>query len=141
GRTAGQRELVLLVHRHEAFGAALDALRTAWRPSALIHGDWKLENCLVCDEDGSVHVVDWELAMWGDPLWDAATLVQSWWNCWIRDPAACAIEEIRPALPAFLDAYGAPCARVVAYAGARILQTAWESLQKSKRMEGEAVRL
>src|SRR5258705_1566280 len=44
-RSAAQRELVLLVQRHAGFADALDELHAAWSPSALIHGDWKLENC------------------------------------------------------------------------------------------------
>jgi len=140
-RSVGQRELVQLVQRHSGFAGALDELHAAWNPSALIHGDWKMENCLISEDGVGLHVVDWELAAWGDPLWDAGTLVQSWWNCWVRDPGRCGIDEIRPALRVFLDEYGAPPANVIAYAGARMLQTAWEALQKSKRMESEGVRL
>jgi Ser/Thr protein kinase RdoA (MazF antagonist) len=139
--SAGQAELVRLVRRHAGFAEALDALESVWRPSALIHCDWKLENCLTSAEGTSLHVVDWELAQWGDPLWDAATLAQSWWNFWVRDPERYSMEEIRPVVRAFLDGYGAPAASVVAFAGARMLQSAWESLQKKESMEGEAVRL
>jgi hypothetical protein len=67
--------------------------------------------------------------------------VQSLWNHWVRDPDERSIEEIRPALHAFFDAYGAPVAPIIAFAGARMLQSAWESLHKSTQMEGEAVRL
>jgi hypothetical protein len=81
------------------------------------------------------------MAGWGDPLWDAATFVQSLWNRWARDPEECTLEEIRPGLGAFLDAYGAPISQVIAFAGARMLQSAWEALQPSAQMEGDAVRL
>jgi Ser/Thr protein kinase RdoA (MazF antagonist) len=139
--SAAQRELVLLVQRHAGFADALDALHAAWSPSALIHGDWKLENCLISHDGTGLHVVDWELAGWGDPLWDAGTLLQSWWNFWIRDPERHGIETIRPALRAFAEAFGAPVESVIPYAGARMLQSAWEALQKSDGMEGDTIRL
>jgi Ser/Thr protein kinase RdoA (MazF antagonist) len=138
-RTDGHRELLRLVRRHEAFGVALEALSAAWKPSALIHNDWKVENCLVSDD--VFHVIDWELAAWGDPLWDAATFLQSLWNVWVRDPEEQSLEAIRPALRAFLEGYGAPVAPIIAFAGGRMLQSAWESLYKSDHIEGDAVRL
>jgi len=140
-RSAGQREFVRLVRRHAGFADALDALRGAWSPSTLIHGDWKLENCLISDESQEIHVIDWELAAWGDPLWDAGTVLQSWWNFWVRRPEQHDLEAIRPALRAFLDAYGAAVPRVVGFAAARMLQSAWEALQKSEQVYGEAARL
>jgi Ser/Thr protein kinase RdoA (MazF antagonist) len=139
GRTEGQRELLLLVRRHEAFGVALESLRAAWNPSTLIHNDWKIENCLL--QGAGFHVIDWELAGWGDPLWDAATFLQSMWNVWVRDPDEYSLEEIRPALLAFVEGYGAPTGPLVAFAGARMLQSAWESLHKATHIEGDAVRL
>jgi Ser/Thr protein kinase RdoA (MazF antagonist) len=139
GRTEGQRELLLLVRRHEAFGAALEALRAAWNPSTLIHNDWKIENCLL--RGAGFHVIDWELAGWGDPLWDAATFLQSMWNVWVRDPEEYTLEDIRPALIAFVEGYGAAADPLMSFAGARVLQSAWESLYKARHIEGDAVRL
>jgi len=135
----GHRELLKLVRRHEAFAAALDGLRAKWRATALVHNDWKAENCLMRDD--GFYVVDWEMAGWGDPLWDAATFVQSLWNRWMRDPDECSLEEIRPGLQAFFAAYAADAGEVIAFAGARMLQSAWEALQLSAHMEGDAVRL
>jgi hypothetical protein len=59
------------------------------------------------------------------------------------------IEEIQPALRAFLDAYAQSrgwdlakfAARAIRFAGARMLQTAFENLDKAEEMTGEAVRL
>ncbi|WP_326827622.1 phosphotransferase [Streptomyces sp. NBC_01751] len=42
------------------------------RPFALIHGDLHRENFIV-DPDGDLWTIDWELAMFGDPLYDLAT--------------------------------------------------------------------
>ncbi|MEW2522185.1 aminoglycoside phosphotransferase family protein [Actinacidiphila alni] len=41
------------------------------RPFALIHGDLHRHN-LIVRADGGLTIVDWELAMWGDPLHDLA---------------------------------------------------------------------
>lgn len=42
------------------------------RPFCLLHADLHREN-LVVDPDGRLWVIDWELAMFGDPLYDLAT--------------------------------------------------------------------
>ena len=91
-----------------------------------------------------MHAVDWELAGWGDPVWDVATLMQSYWTLWLGDPEEHPIEAIKPALGAFLEGYGATAelrARAMRFAAARMLQTAWESLQKARRMSELAVLL
>jgi Ser/Thr protein kinase RdoA (MazF antagonist) len=145
----GQRELVRLVKRHGGFAAALEAIEAEWHPHSMIHGDWKLDNCLVGAHADRIHVVDWELAGWGDPAWDVATLLQSYWNLWLGDPEEHPIATIQPVLRAFLEGYGAAMGRVmpelraraIRLAAARMLQSAWESLQKAERISGLAVRL
>ncbi|MGY0024945.1 phosphotransferase [Streptomyces sp. cg35] len=42
------------------------------RPFCLVHGDLHREN-LIVDSGGELWVIDWELAMFGDPLYDLAT--------------------------------------------------------------------
>ncbi|NEB81126.1 phosphotransferase [Streptomyces sp. SID14478] len=42
------------------------------RPFCLVHGDLHREN-LIIDARGELWVIDWELAMFGDPLYDLAT--------------------------------------------------------------------
>lgn len=140
-RQGARRELIRLVNRHSGFAPAIEAASAEWNSSALIHGDWKLENCLISHDGARLHVVDWELAGWGDPRWDVATLLQSWWNRWVIDPEEHRLETIRPVLRAFLAAYGADAARILPFAAVRMLQTAWESLKDASEMEGDAVRL
>lgn len=41
------------------------------RPFSLLHADLHRHNVIVRD-DGDLTVIDWELAMWGDPLYDLA---------------------------------------------------------------------
>jgi len=66
---------------HPAFELALRWL-AIYRPepvaSAVLHGDFRLDNLMV-DETGLVAVLDWELAHVGDPVQDLAWLcVRSW---------------------------------------------------------------
>ncbi|GGY90730.1 phosphotransferase family protein [Novosphingobium colocasiae] len=54
--------------------AAIDRLRRACPAPGeprLVHGDFKTNN-VVCDDDGRLAVIDWELAHLGDPLEDLA---------------------------------------------------------------------
>jgi hypothetical protein len=147
--SAGQRELLQVVKRHAEFARGLDRLRAEWRADTLTHGDWKLENCLISPGRNHLRVVDWEFVSWGDSIWDVSALLQSYWNFWVRWPSEYPIETIQPALRAFLHAYarsrgwepGELAARAVRFAGARMLQTAFETLEKAEAMTGAAVRL
>jgi hypothetical protein len=147
--SAGQRELLRVVKRHAEFAGGLDRLRAEWRNDALIHGDWKLENYLVSPDRERLRVVDWEFVSWGDSIWDISSFLQSYWNFWVRWQSEYPIELIQPALRAFLLAYaqargGEPAefaARAIRFAGARMLQTAFDTLDKVEQMTAWAVRL
>jgi aminoglycoside phosphotransferase (APT) family kinase protein len=146
-RSDVERDLVRIVQRHSEFGPALDSLREEWREETAVHGDWKLDNCLLSPGGEHIHVIDWELVTWGDPFEDIGTMLQSYWSFWVRWPHKFRIEDIRPALRAFLEGYAeedhripvemAP--RALRFAGARMLQTAFEVLDKAEKMNAEAV--
>lgn len=82
------------------------------RPFTLLHGDLHRQNIIVRD-DGELALVDWELAMWGDPLHDLAihlvrmrypadqrrTVVKSW-QAAVRPEVAAGLEQD---LPVYLD--------------------------------------
>jgi aminoglycoside phosphotransferase (APT) family kinase protein len=44
-------------------------------PATVVHGDYRLDNVLVGDDDQVTAVVDWEMATLGDPLTDVGLLV------------------------------------------------------------------
>ena len=47
-------------------------------PAAIVHGDYRLDNCMT-DHDGNViAVLDWELCTLGDPLADVGLLCVYW---------------------------------------------------------------
>lgn len=101
GRTVLQR-----VMEYPGAPAALARARDVWRDAHLIHGDAKSGNVLV-REDGSIRVIDWEIAALGDGLWDIAGIAHS-----ILIPQYLVIEDLasaerraRPLLEALWDGY------------------------------------
>lgn len=44
------------------------------QPAAIVHGDYRLDNLLVDDDDTVTAVLDWEMATLGDPLTDVALM-------------------------------------------------------------------
>jgi hypothetical protein len=142
GESEARRELVRAVAKYSDFGPALDQLRSEWRADTVIQGDWKLENILVPQERDRMRLVDWEFASWGDPLWDLATLLQSYWNFWVLWPSQYRIADIQPALRSVVEGYEQPdVAKAIRFAGVRMLQTAFEHLDKAEQMTANAVRL
>jgi len=73
---AGQMQLVERVREHPVLAPALDRLAATWSFGAFTHGDLKFENCVISGE--RISFVDWELADFGDPCWDAGCLVQAY---------------------------------------------------------------
>lgn len=56
----------------------VDKIQEIWSNKCLIHGDIKLVNFLVCQEEENIKLIDWEIANLGDPLWDVASFLQSY---------------------------------------------------------------
>jgi len=62
----------------EQVHAELTARAPEQGPAAIVHGDYRLDNCLV-GADGSIRaVLDWELCTLGDPLADLGLLLVYW---------------------------------------------------------------
>ena len=47
-------------------------------PAAIVHGDYRLDNCMVDDDGDVIAVLDWELCTLGDPLADLGLLMVYW---------------------------------------------------------------
>jgi aminoglycoside phosphotransferase (APT) family kinase protein len=56
-------------------------------PATLVHGDYRLDNCMVDDDGNVVAVLDWEICTLGDPLADIG-LLQVYWTGPGDDPSA-----------------------------------------------------
>lgn len=56
----------------------LEKVHKNWEYKSLIHGDIKWLNILISDKDTNphLHLIDWEIADIGDPLWDVAGVFQ-----------------------------------------------------------------
>jgi len=46
--------------------------------AGLVHGDYRLDNCLIADDGSVAAVLDWELCTLGDTLADVASLLTYW---------------------------------------------------------------
>ncbi len=46
--------------------------------AAIIHGDYRIDNCIATDDDRIAAVLDWEMATLGDPLTDVGLLLMYW---------------------------------------------------------------
>ena len=144
-------QVATILQSYPDYGRALDQLRAQWMPNALIHGDMKFDNCLiVARPDGAfdVKVVDWELADIGEDTWDAGAVLQSYVTTSVlatQGTMTVNLDPVKPAMRAFWDEYvkalpvpagqvDARLERCIAYAGARMLQTALETLHYAPSM-------
>jgi len=144
-------QLQTLLLTYPEYGVALDAMRAAWQPINVIHGDMKFDNCLIVDSGDSatpaLKIVDWELADLGDDLWDAAGILQNYlfWSAVSTQSTAAGwtvsmpFETLLPSLRGFWNAYAesrgiaesdrtAQLQRCASYAAARLLQSTMEML-------------
>lgn len=150
--SAANREMVRIMQASPAAFRGLDALRRLWRRETLIHGDVKMDNCLIrTDSKGlqRIALADWELVQLGDPAWDLAGALNDFLFFWVVSmPHERPLEEmiaearyplhvIQPAVRALWRAYAATRAlpageaeallgRAVRFAAVRTLQTAYE---------------
>ncbi len=155
--SGGIYQMLGMIRQFPQFAESFEKLRAAWRADAVIHSDIKWDNCLLyTGPDGTrkLKVVDWEMADWGDSCWDVAAIFSAYLFFWVQslpsnglaNPSALVeqtrfpIERMHPAIRAFWSTYQ-ECRgvsgqasrdllqRSVRYAGARNIQTAFETLQ------------
>jgi len=161
--SAANLELIGVVQAAEGLGDRLDELREGWRVETLIHQDAKWENCLV-DSGGRLYLVDWEVAVAGDPHWDLGTAISQYLSTWLfsipvvggeppeRFPALARfpLDSMKAALRACCEGYaraaegqpplvGDSLQRTVSYAGARLIQSAFEASQFDQRLNSAAI--
>ena len=151
--SAASIELVRRLQGDDRLGAALDELRDMWRPLALVHRDVKWANCIAHPPAGGVRptriaLVDWEMAGWGDPAFDVGSALSDYAAFGLDGPPG----ATGPASTAFWAAYvraarlDEPAAarlleRSVRFAGARLVQSAYEHTQETTTMSERIVRV
>ncbi|MEL7208117.1 MAG: phosphotransferase family protein [Actinomycetota bacterium] len=68
------RELDSIDRVHEALSASVPDQG----PATIVHGDYRLDNCMIGDDGSVAAVLDWELCTLGDPLADLGLLLVYW---------------------------------------------------------------
>jgi Phosphotransferase enzyme family len=166
--SAGALDLIGIVQQTDRFAGHLDVLRGEWAPSCVIHGDLRWSNWLLCSgaRRKKLKLVDWELAGIGDPCWDVGSILSDYLSWWLLNlpqvaaeamrtlpaPALTALRRMHRAIGAFWREYCRAAAldddlrprflrRAMRYGGARLMQTAYEQLQSSWRMNAVGLQL
>lgn len=157
-------QLFTAVHGTGDFAELLGRLRKDWRPECIVHADVRLDNAVVrpavpARTGKDLFLVDWEMAMWGDPAWDIATVLSEYLSLWLDhapvsavtpperflDHGAFPLERWQPFVQRFWAAYSGSCDaealwwRAVRFSAARLVQTAYESTQYIVDLPGQVV--
>ncbi len=162
-------QAIQIIQAFPEFCEHLDALRQGWMVETLIHHDLKWDNCVVLAKPGlqrktRLMIVDWELATRGSPCWDVGSVFNDYLSFWLLsipltgetpserfiELARYPLERMQPAIRSFWQSYvrqmglSATVAnewlpRAVQYGAARLVQTAFEQMQMSARLMGNAV--
>lgn len=164
----GNAQLIGILQQYPEFESALSAIKADWNYSSLIHGDIKWENMMLChgagDAPPQLKIIDWEIADIGDECWDAGAVIQAYLTFWVfslplsggaavAEAVASApidAESMKPALAAYWNAYaesrGLDAAaaqqkllRSMSCAAARMIQTAYESIQATPQISPYAL--
>ncbi len=160
----GNSQLVDILRQYPEFPTALAAIKANWQYSALIHGDIKWENLMVCRKDVDapleLKIIDWEIADIGDECWDVGGVLQAYLSFWIFSlpvtetngtaTPAFDTEGIKPAMAAFWTSYATArnlpqhtsrqvLVRCMSCAAARIIQTAYESSMMAPQLSRHAL--
>ncbi len=142
--SAGSVELVTALQADVAACRALDELHEGWRVEALVHRDVKWANCIA--RRRTITLVDWEMAGWGDPAFDvgsafsdflgrqAANAPAAMAALWRAYRDACELDDDDDAASPLLE-------RCVRFAGARLIQTAYEHTQEAMALRPEVARI
>lgn len=157
-------ELFDVVEQSSQLRQALDDLRTGWCATSLMHGDMRLENCIVVADgahnEWNLKIVDWELADIGDPCWDLGSIIQAFLTASIMslplDTEGSAKMDTSAnhagaysAIQSLWNSYIAErqiqedglLERCLKYGAARMIQSAYEYVQFSPQVSSKALYL
>ena len=163
----GNAQLIGILQQYPEFESALSRIKAGWNYTALIHGDIKWENMMLCHDGDSpprLKIIDWEIADIGDECWDVGAVIQAYLTFWVFSlplsggggiaeavtAAPLDAESIKPALAAYWNAYAESrglnagtsrpmLARCMSCAAARMIQTAYESIQATPQISPYAL--
>lgn len=171
GASSGILELIRTIQRSPELCRLLDRLAEDWREDAVIHGDVRWDNCHVIESPVrgggfGIKFVDWETAGVGDPCLDVGTVFSQCLVFWLLStpltrttpPETFArlsrfpLRSMQPAIRSFWRSYiremkldaaarGEWLAKSMRYAGARLVQTAYEQMQEAGRVTADVIYL
>lgn len=154
----GAFEFLRLCQNNEEIVDNVKYLRSNWDSSQLIHGDIKLDNIVVGDDDNLVFV-DWEMAQLGSPYWDNAGYIASLLSMWIfsipksmlnqpnrEQYAEFEFSEVEKSITGFtLSYYGSLQKKdanlLTRYTSLRLSQSAYELCRENQALDGYTVLL
>ncbi len=171
--SGGAISLIEVIQREAILCDAYPQMRADWQEECLIHADLRWDNCLLFlgrHKAGSlaIRVIDWELAVYGDPAWDLAAWLSDHLGLWIKSiPLTAASENdgafldeiskarfplsmLQPSMNIFWTAYASNrklhdeeksvlLARTVKFVAARLMQTAFEWANMSPDIPAHAI--
>jgi aminoglycoside phosphotransferase (APT) family kinase protein len=162
-------QVIKVVQAFPEFRKHLEELYRDWRQEALIHGDFKWDNCLAPVNFGralghGLKIVDWELGGIGDPAWDVGSAFSAYLSFWVFsmpvtggappeqfvDLARYPLARMQPAMRGLWSAYAKgkrlnaanadrALLRSTRYCAARMVQTAFEQVQTALQLTGTAI--
>jgi serine/threonine protein kinase len=164
----GNSQLIGILQQYPEFQTALASIKSGWTYTALIHGDIKWENIMLCrkgdDAPPEIKIIDWEIADIGDECWDVGAILQAYFTFWIfslplhngigladaSKSSPFETQGIKPALAAFWSSYAKSrnldddasrqmLVRCMSCAAARMIQTAYESIQATPQISTHAL--
>jgi thiamine kinase-like enzyme len=151
-------QMTRMIQESRPLCRAFAELAESWTASALIHNDLRWENCLLT-RGRKLKLIDWELAGRGDPAWDVGTIFSNFLARWLfsmtfdrgaspalRRTAHEPLAPMRAAMRRFWRAYtesgaNVSLSRAARFAGARLIQTAYERQRLSTEVTGNVVGL
>jgi len=162
-------QLVQILQASAEMRHVLACMRENWVADAFVHHDIKWDNCLVQRSRGTrlharLALVDWEFADLGDACWDAGSVLGNYLSYWLASVPVTGTEppdrylelarhplvSMQPAMQSFWAAYEearswdvdtarSALIRSVRYAGARLLQSAYERTVRMTHLDGNSV--
>jgi aminoglycoside phosphotransferase (APT) family kinase protein len=162
-------ETIKIIQQFPEFCELLNALRQSWCNDSFIHFDIRWDNWMICPRSAGerkykLRLIDWELAGIGDPCWDVGSVFNDYLSLWLLsipvtgetppnqwlELARFPLSRIQPAVRSFWKAYSQTMQldyvdtdvwllRAVKFAAAKLVQTAFEQMQVSMQLTGNAI--
>ncbi|NQY04715.1 MAG: phosphotransferase [Flavobacteriaceae bacterium] len=154
------------IHKYPNLVKKIDELSEKWEVTSLIHGDIKWMNFIIESQTENLKLIDWEIADLGDPLWDVAGALQSYFSAWVfsfniknindrqqmKGNEFISLETIQPIVKVFWEAYvklqgfkedevPEKLFKTLSYMATRMIQTAFESNVSQPNIHANSLRI